>query len=523
MSDTTIKYQSISDVYRDLILFFKIDGGIPFALSDFPSIAEGRWQYFRDNWDFIKQKYLGIINGLPPSEVKSKLQLQHKNFGELIQQNIVSPQNPLSNKATFKQFVDLFGVILVNDLEATINELNIINSEVQRVTLLKRDDFLQMRERVRIVHDKTADSMGLSDVDYNNLYDRVSAPQIFTFRFENFPILSSLIALGNQITTLIPDSIVEVAEPDPFEVIRRALNNGDIPMNSSSTGFVVPFPAGSSLEQVAKKYLGDPDRALELATANGLQFPYVDETGQKIPLLLNGIGNTILVPLAESNRFALNQEVFVGSDGKKSTRRTVTKLELDQNNSSLLITVDGPANLSDYTSTQRAYVLVYALNTVNSSKFIMIPTQDELGFQVNAQAPWFTKNLSPDLKQAGVDLALSVDNDLVFDNLGDLQVVYGIANLAQALNLKVLIKVNDLLRNPEFGITEIVGTIRNNEVTQSLLTTLIENALAGDTRFSGTDGIGYTVTENAIFVNATIRLAGSDASIPLSFQLPKGS
>ncbi len=522
MSDTTTKYPSLADVYRDLTLFFKLDQAVEFSLTDFPSIAEGRWSYFKNNWSFIRKKYIDSISALPNGPVKTAATLQEKDFNELVESNRSYSQNPLSSRNTFRRFKDLFEVILINDLEVSQAEQKLIDTEIQRINNLRKDDFYQMRERVRITHDKAADSMGLSDANYNALLDRVSAPQIMSFQFSSFSIFKSLIDLMNQITTLIPTEDVEVAKPDPFATIRQVLNNPDIPVASYTNSQIIPFPAGSNLERLASKYLGSPDKWLEIATANNLKFPYIDELGRKVSLLVNGIGSSLLVTLKEFANFAINQEVFVGSDGQKLTRRKVIKIEEDKNNDQLLLTLDGPSDLSSYTTTQRAYVFFYLLNTVNSSKFIMIPAPGGVGFQVNSQSPWFVKELPSDLQNAGVDLALGIDTDLVIDNTGDLKLSYGMANLAQALNLKVQIKTNELMRSPEFGIAEIAGNYKNSDINDSLITLLIESAIGGDDRFQGTDGIGYTITETSIFINASIRVAGAESSIPLTFELPRG-
>lgn len=522
MPDVTKKYPSIADVYRDLTLFFKLDSGIPYSLADFTSIAEGRWDYFRNNWDFIKQGYLDRINLLPDGPVKVNARVQHTQFGQLIDSNRASSQNPLSNRNNLRKFKDLLEIILVEDLDVSQAEQSIIDKDLQRISNLQKDDFYDMRERVRITHDKAADSMGLGDQTYDKLFDRVSGNQIITFRFDNYPILSSLIDLMNQITLLIPTTLVKDERPDPFEVIRRAVNNPDIPINSSSTGFLVPFPAGSTLERLAQKYLGDPDRALEIATANGLKFPYVDEVGRKVFLLINGINNIVIISIDETTNFFVDQEVFVGSDGKKLTRRKILSIEEDKNNSQLLLTLSGEHNMSDYVTTQRAYVFSYMPYTVNSDKFIMIPSGGSVGFPINAQEPWFVRELPNDTKNLGVDLAIGPDGDLVFDSTGDFTYVYGLANAAQALNLKVQTKAKDLVRDPAFGIIEAAGRYKNSEISNTLLTLLVESAIGGDDRFDGVDGLGYTITDTSVFINATIRLKGSDGSIPLTFQLPKG-
>jgi len=522
MADVTKKYPSLADVYRDLTLFFKIDGNIPFSLADFTVIAEGRWDYLRNNWDFIKTNYSNKIELLPNGPEKVAAQAQHKDFTLLVEDNRFSVQNPLSNKDTIRKYKDLLDMILITDIGVNVNEQTVIDRDVQRVLTLQKDDFYEMRERVRITHDKTADSMGLSDDSYNTLYERVSVSQIMLFNIDNFKILSALMALFNQITGLIPTKMVYNESPDPFSVVRNALNNSSIPINSYQTGLMVPFPAGATLESLSAKYLGTPDKGLEIATANNLKFPYIDEVGRKVFLTINGIGNLIIVELGEKDNFFINQGVNIGSSGVKATKRVIVNIEEDKINDQLLITVNGTANMSSYTTTQRAFIFSYMPYTINSDKFIIIPAESPVGFSVNTQEPWFVKALPSDVRNMGVDVAIGSGGDLVFDNNGDLALVYGLANGAQALNLKVQTSVGELIRDPAFGFLEIAGKYNNNEITQTLLTTIMETAISGDDRFSGVNGLGYTITDTHVLINTTIKLAGSNGSVPLTFQLPKG-
>ena len=522
MAEITQKYPSLSDVYRDLTLFFKKDSGIPYSLADFTSIAQGRWQYFLNNWDFIKLKYFNKINAMPDGVDKVNAKAQYKDFSNLVRDSRASSQNPLLNRNNLRKYKDLLDAILINDLDISQAENAIINNDLSRISNLKKDDFLQMRERVRITHDKSSDSMGLGDPTYNSLYERTGGSQIITFTLNDYDVLSSLISLMNTITLLIPMKLVQDEHPDPFSVVRTALNNSAIAVASSTSGFLVPFPAGSTLERLSQKYLGTPDRWIEIATANNLRFPYVDEMGQKVPLLINGINNIVIVSLTEYPNFFIGQSVSVGSNGKPLTVRNIVSIEEDKNNSQLLITVDGDANLSMYTTVQQAFIFYFMPYTINSSKFIMIPAAGSLGFPINAEEPWFIKSLPSDVKNMGVDLALGSDGDLVFDSTGDLSYVYGLANAAQALNLKVQTKANDLIRDPTFGIIEIVGKYKNSEISGALISTMIGKAISGDDRFDGVSGLGFTVSGNAVYINASIRLKGSTKSLPLTFQLPKG-
>ena len=523
MANTTPNYPSLSNVTHDVTFYMKLQQNLALTLADFPKIAQGRWQYFQLNWDFVKTKYLAAINALKAGPVKVNAKIAYLAFDTLVQGNRTSQQNPLNNQSNIRKFHDLFDQIRVDDLKPTQQEIVIINDEIRRIAELKKSDFYAMRERVRIVHDNLVDSLGMGDDDYNTLFGRANRPQILTFKFSNFQVIAACTALKDTITNLIPTTFVENASPDPFLLVRNALKNPNIPMTSLQNGFMVPFPAGGSLERLAAQYLGDADAWLQIAVANGLQFPYIDEFGVSVLLIINGVGNAIIVPIEQTAYLAINDEVFVGSNGQPLTKRLIQNLEKDTANGHLIVTLTGAEDLASYLTIQGAFLFYYTRNTVNSSKFIVIPTQGSPDFKINAQTPWFVQNLPQDLKGMDVDLALSPDNDILLDTTGDLQVVSGLTNAAQAINLKMNTKTKELIRDPKFGFREIAGALKNNEITQNLLLLIVESALAGDDRFEGVSGLGFAVTGTNVFINASVKIAGSNQSVPLTFQLPKGN
>jgi hypothetical protein len=518
-----LKYPTIKEVMRDIVLYFKNDQKASLSLADFATIAQGRWWFFLENWDFMKGQIQSRISLLPNGPPKTLATSQYVSFSELISGSRSSSTNPLLNQNVISRYADLLENMFLADIPLTLFEEQVVQKDIDRISRLTRDDFVSMRERVKIVQDKMADGMGFGDSTYDTLYERVSGPQIVAFRFEDFNVLVSLMTLMNTITDLMPMKSVMDQKPDPFLNIRNILNNPNIPMSSYKTGFLIPFPAGATLERIALRYLGNADSWMEIVVANGLKYPYIDEIGERVYTLVNGIGSTVIISMSYVDGFAIDDEVFVGSNAKPLSRRKILKIEKDKNNDQLIITLNGDSDLDNYVVNQGAFIFHYARNTLNSSLFVMIPSRGVDAFPINAQETWFTKSLPQDLKRMGVDLAISVDNDLVLDNNGDFKLVYGLNNATQAAKLKFEIILGELIRNPTSGIQEIIGKYNNNELTQSIMTTIIESALGGDDRFNGINGLGMVVLNNATYINVSLALAGSNTAIPLTFQLPKGN
>src|SRR5208282_4151749 len=121
---------------------------------------------------------------------------------------------------------------------------------------------------------------------------------------------------------------------DPFALARANANNPNFDMASYTSGKLVKLAYGESLLSLAYRYLGSPDKWIDIAIANGLKPPYIDEVGESIPFLSNGDGNQFNVPQLDPNgnyninNFYVNQVVILQSNAQTfPDQRTITNIK----------------------------------------------------------------------------------------------------------------------------------------------------------------------------------------------------
>lgn len=523
-------YRAISD----LSLYLKNENGEDLRLSDLPTIIPLRWAYFRDNWEFIKQD---IVNGIPQYSDPQLLTETIENFSDFIENQRSSTKriNPFEDSDTLFRFYAVFDSILVSNIELTNQEQDIVDAQILRVTNFNRQDFENIRSTFESERDRLSDDIGLTDSTYNDAVNRAEIPSQLDPSITELIRIQKLQQAIRSVEFVLANSFsLTTSFVDPFALARANANNPDIDIASYQSGRLVRLNYGESLQLLARRYLGDSDKWIDIAIANGLKPPYVDEVGEKLSLISNGDGNNINISGTDLegelniDKLYINQIILLQSDTQKfpETRR-VTNIREIPISGDIVIELDGNPDLDRYRIDESAHIRVYKPNTTNSSFFILIPSEAPLPDDRREETPFFLQGKPEDEKRQKVDLALSDTNDLIFTSNSDLKLSFGIDNAVQAIKLKMQTRLGELRRHPGYGLIDVIGqkNIDKEQVKQSLVESINEQ-VNRDPRFDRIESIsvryGVPSTQNGASIYAIqmqVRLAGGEQVVPISFTI----
>jgi hypothetical protein len=278
--------------------------------------------------------------------------------------------------------------------------------------------------------------------------------------------------------------------------------------------FAVPMPYKMSLPQLANKYLGNPDRGIEIAILNGLKPPYLDEEGFQLPLLINGSGQNVTVDY--DSRLYISQPVWLGSNSNTITRHHITNIK--KGLSTLILTLDGdPTGL--YKTRNQAYLHAYLPDTINSQSLVYIPSnQDPLNSENIASNIPGIDEFDPLVAVGGIDLALDSMNDLIIGPDGDGKYCWGLANIIQWTRIFLDIPLGQLQLHKEVGIGIGIGQstadIQPGGLADSIRSSLIKCGI-----FSSIDKIQVSKNGPVSSVDIAASVFGYSQPIPISYQI----
>src|SRR5690606_28666811 len=142
----------------------------------------------------------------------------------------------------------------------------------------------------------------------------------------------------------------------PFALARLNANNPEVKIGQYSSGFLTRIHYGEDLQSLATRFLKDPEKWIDIAIANGLRSPYIDEEGEEVFLIANGFKNQINVKAVDANKLYINQPVFIQSKTIPfPDQRLITAIKEVPVSGEIVITLNGDANLEKYTLEDKAY------------------------------------------------------------------------------------------------------------------------------------------------------------------------
>lgn len=517
----------------DINLYLKIKSGDDYVLADFPELLPYRWVWFRDNWQFLSKTLVqNLDQAANPSMLKQQIDdlTQYIDLQRHSRENI----NPFDGREFFYKFYLVWEQVPVESAPISALEQAIIDKEVTRISMFSKNDFVAIKKQIIKLRDQASDLSSGEDDAYNKTFHRSSLPAYLNptiedqnnqLQYQNMIKVIDFI-LANQYS--VTSTLV-----DPFALAKANANNPEIDIQTYQSGNLVRLNYGEDLRGLANRYLGDPDKWIDVAIANGLKPPYIDEVGIRLPLKANGSKNLINISKTDSggglnkDKFFINQIVILQSDTQTfPDQRIVINIKEVPVSGELIIELNGEDDLDRYKTAENANIRVFAPNTINSELFILIPSTTPLDEAPSLETPWFLRTSGEDEKRMKVDLALNENMDISFTSSNDLSLSWGMANAIQAIKLKLLIELGELQRHPEFGFVSVLGqTNINPEQTKATMVESLNRQIEADPRFDRIESININYFGSGLegpagyAISMEVRLAGSSKTIPISFSV----
>lgn len=399
-------------------------------------------------------------------------------------------------------------------LPASVSEA--IRQEIGRVRNLSKNDLEARRQRIIAASATFEDNVGAGNPIFAETYN-YSTPH------DPKPFSPHALAIsGSMAKAWVGYSgLVNKTASNSDASFNAGLNNfassaakSGIPFTPPNSKYPVPISYGTTIEQLAQRYLGTPNRAIEIIALNGLRAPYIDEVGRKMTMLAPGSGRTVVVQ--DDPDLYIGQTIWVESNAQPHTKRHITGI--NRSNGQATLSVDGDANLSIYSTLQNASIHIFAPNTVNSQMLVFIPSSapPDGAFRVSGVAGL---NVFDSLTSAGgVDLLLTPSNDLIVTPDGDGRWATGLQNLVQNFRILVTLRRGTLLYHPDKGLPIRPGdSIADVDINAAARA--IRETLAAEPAFTLIRAIQIVAKPPVITLNIVAEVSGTDMALPLSIDL----
>lgn len=393
-----------------------------------------------------------------------------------------------------------------------------IKAEVDRCAALTSEDFAQRRDKVRAASDRLAASLGAGSASYDALYD---LPPIAAVKPEPSDAdWEVLFALADAAAAM--DRLAATADPPttagPMDATAALAAQSDIPFQVPGSKFAVPYRHGVGLERMAQIYLGDPQRWLEIAVLNGLQPPYVDETGWSVSLAVNGADSEISVIAETAPDLYAGQTVYLRS---RTTGRVSRKVEALKSAGDLL-TVALSADASAYVVADGAVLEGFLPHTVNSQQMVYIPSSEvPIDDSVLTRSIPGIGEFDPLVAAGGVDLLLDDKYEIVFTEDGDTPLAAGLQSLIQSWRVDLATPLGSAILRPGDGRKQIVGR-STSEVSTTDQLREIQKMFDSDPAVESVAGLTVSLSAPANRIAMAIKVRGVRQPIPVNYDVDTG-
>ena len=520
-------FQTPLNALRQTALFVKDTAGLTSAIVDLPSqIINDYKSSIKESFDLIGSAGSEIAQNAAAIGKIKQVQNQSRSregvsdsavsSGQLGQAAQTSSKTDPSNSIFEKpeENFEIFNSLTLDQVKFTPAQQDAIDAEIELARLITVDDLRKNRAVILELALQISNAFGAGNEFFSQVYSR-PAPyaRVQEMTIDEFVILRALYDSVQAFDLLTAtQDLDDQRVSSAYEFVGNLAEDADFTFIDSQAKMMVPVPFGLNIEQIAARYLGDPDRWLEIATINALKEPYIDEDGFFRPLLSNADGRQFNISSKEN--LYIGQKIILSSLTQPQEARRIINIE-KISDSNYLITADGLDNLSVYTTANSAKMQAFLPGTVNSQNQIFIPAEGAAPDDVRTRPVSAFKN-DPLVGLSKVDILLTENGDIAVNNYGDFRLAGGLTNIIQALKMKFSVNPGRLLKHLEYG-AGIEHGVSSADVNSQDIVETIRTSIQEDERFDQIERLEIVLNGPTLTINLAVSLANGQGIVPISF------
>ncbi len=524
---------------RNSILFLKDAAGIPVVLADLPmqivrdlkttiieaaglsASATSAFAAFGSLGDQLGAEFASIQSTFDDLAVQSgKKEARggaQSQTSQALRNGAAHPANKILENPG--DHFDVFEKVQLGSLNVPPAVTKKVIAERERIRNLQRLDFEQYRDNMQALLEAFCDAVGVGSTTVDRVYGRATTTTTKTPTESDYEAIFQMNAAILAMNQMAVSGHINTHRTTVLEYVAGLAGRSGISFQVPQSQFQVPMMYGATLEVMAGRYLGDPDRWHEIAALNRLRPPYVDEVGFDLPLLVNGAGNEVVVSTAE-NLF-VGQPVWIYSSLVNKTKRHITGIRR-VSPTNHVIQVDGDNDLAIYKVSASAQLHAFLPDTVNSQMLLSIPSTDPSNIDdLELRSIPGLDQFETLLEVGGVDLLLTSTGDAAITPDGDWKLAVGMANLVQQIRVFVGTPRGSLYRHPDWGLAVQVGQSTADMSARDILKSL--GGLTGSNpAFKAVRSASVNKTGPTARISALIEVRGVEKLLPISLELKRG-
>lgn len=410
----------------------------------------------------------------------------------------------------------LMDQVPVTSLSLNNAQQSTIDQAIADARTITVDDLKKFRATIQSLALQLSNNFGSGDTFYSQIYGTPTPTTRLTpMTIDEYELLKALYDTMQSYDILTATTDVDDAQKQSnMEYVAGLANDAGIPFDIPDSKILAPVPFGLTVEQISARYLGDPQRWLEIVTLNNLRDPYIDENGFRRSLLSNATGRQITVSSIED--MYIGQRIVLKSSSQSPSARRV--LEIDRlSDTSFLLSLDGDPNLDTFVVADGAYLQAYLPGTVNSQQKIFIPSDLPVPNDPSILIPGSVAG-DPLVGVSKVDWLLTDTGDIATNSFGDFRLAAGLTNIIQCLKLKIGTQKGSILTHPEYGLGIRAG-IMNSDISVQDIYNSINKLVEEDPRFQSLDSLQVDLSGPTLTISMGVTITGQNGVFPLTFEL----